>query len=650
MFDFFRNHTRLALGFMLLLIIPSFVFFGVEGYSKFNDGTSMSVAKVDGQNISRGEWDNVHQRSLERARQQMPGTDMRNFDTPQARRDTLDSLVRERTLLVAAQALHLAPSDARLQRLFANDPQFAQLRNPDGSVNRDILALQGMSSEGFAQRLRQEFASQQVLAGVLRSAIAPVSIVNAAIDPLLQRRELQFQRFDPAAYRDKLQPSDAELEAFHKTQAADFKAPEQASIEYVMLDLESLSKANPASDDELRKFSADNGARFTAAEERRASHILINADKALPAAEKDKAKARAASLLAEVRKNPAQFAELARKNSQDSGSAAQGGDLGFFGRGAMVKPFEERAFAMKTGDISDLVETDYGYHIILLTGSQGGQKKPFEEVRAEIEGEVRRASALRRWPELAEQFTNTVYEQSDSLQPVISKLKLDKKTATVFRSVNPGAPGAPGQTGALASPKLLDAVFGNEAVANKRNTDAVEVAPNQLVSARVLQHTPARVLPLAEVKDRVRERLVAQQANGAAVKEGQARLAALQQAKLQGEPLPNAVTVSRAQTQGLPKEVMDTVLRADPAKLPLLTGVSLADGGYVVLRVRSVLPRDPLPGGDDATRTQYTQAWAAAETEAYLIALKRRYKAEIKPGAQSAAQQAAAASASAPAR
>ncbi len=644
MFDFVRNHTRLALGFMLLLIIPSFVFFGVEGYSKFNDGTSMTVAKVDGQNISRGEWDNVHQRSLDRARQQMPGVDVRQFDTPEARRDTLDSLVRERTLLVAAQALHLAPSDARLQRLFATDPQFAQMRNPDGSVNRDILAMQSMSSDNFAQRLRQEFASQQVLAGVLRSAVAPVSIVNAAVDPLLQRRELQFQRFDPAAYREKIQPSDTEIEAFYKTQSADFKAPEQANIEYVLLDLDALSKANPPTDEELRKFYADNSARFTATEERRASHILINADKALPAAEKEKAKARAELLLAEARKNPAQFAELARKNSQDGGSATQGGDLGFFGRGSMVKPFEDRAFAMKQGEISDLVETDYGYHIITLTGSKGGQKRPFDEVRAEIDSEVRRTNALKRWPELAEQFTNTVYEQSDSLQPVITKLKLEKKTATVNRTA---APGAPGQTGALASPKLLDAVFGNEAIANKRNTDAVEVAPNQLVSARVLQHTPARVLPLADVKDRVRERLVVQQANTAANKDGQARLAALQKAPIPGEPLPNAVTVSRAQTQGLPKEVMDAALRADPAKLPLLTGVSLPGGGYVVMRVRSVLPRDPVPGGDEATRSQYTQAWAAAETEAYLGALKRRYKAEIKPEAQSAAVLAAAAAASA---
>ena len=216
MFDFVRNHTRLALGFMLLLIIPSFVFFGVEGYSRFNDGTAASVAKVDGRNISRAEWDNAHQRNVDRVRRQTPTVDVRMLDTPQMRTDTLDGLVRERVLLTAAQAMHLTPSDARIKQIFVSDPQFAQLRNPDGSVNRDILAMQGMSSEMLVEQLRQEFAMQQVLAGVTRTALAPVSIAAAALDPLLQRREVQLQRFDPAAYRSKLNPTDAEVEAYYK--------------------------------------------------------------------------------------------------------------------------------------------------------------------------------------------------------------------------------------------------------------------------------------------------------------------------------------------------------------------------------------------------------------------------------------------------
>lgn len=637
MFDFVRTHTRLALGFMLLLIIPSFVFFGIDGYTRFSGGANTTVAKVDGVSITQAEWESVHQRAVDRVRRQTPDQDAKVLDTPEVRQEALDGLVRDRVLLAAASKMHLAPSDERLKRLFASDPQFAGVRNPDGSVNRELLAMQGMSSEMFAQQLRQQFAVQQVTAGLTRSVVVSQAIAAASLDPLLQRREIQLQRFDPLAYRARINPSDAEIEAYYKAQQASFRSPEQADIEYVLLDIDSMSKGVTVSDEELRKFYADNAARYTTPEERRASHVLVKTDKDGSSADKARAKARAEELLAQARKNPAVFAELARKNSEDPGTAAQGGDLDFFGRGAMVKPFETAAFTLKQGDISDVFETDFGFHFLTVTGVRGGQKKPFEDVRAELDAELRKAKAKAEWAKVAEQFTNTVYEQSDSLQPVIDKLKLDKKTAAVQRTPAPGA------TGPLASAKLLDAVFGNEAVANKRNTDAVEVAPNQLVSARVLKHSPARTLALAEVKDAVRERLVLQMAAEQARKDGIARVAALRQAPT--ESLPTALTVSRAQTQGAPKMVIDAVMAADASKLPAVLGVDLQAQGYLVLRVLQVLPREAAPGGDEALRGQFAQAWGVAESEAYMAALKKRFKAEITPGARLGAD-----AASAPAR
>lgn len=635
MFDFVRNHTRLALGFMLLLIIPSFVFFGIDGYTKFRDSGNATVATVDGVAITRGEWESAHQRSVDRVRRQSPDLDPKRLDTPELRGETLNALMRERVVAAAARSMQLAPTDARLQRLFVTDPQFASIRNPDGSVNRELLGMQGMTSEMFSQQLRQDLAARQVLGGVARTAVAPAALAATSLDPLLQRREVQIQRFDPVAYRAKISPSDADIEAFYKEQQAQFKAPEQADIEYVVLDLEALGKGVTIGDAELRKFYDDNAARFGTPEERRASHVLIKTEKDASAADKAKAKARAEELLAQARKNPAGFAELARKNSQDAGSAAQGGDLDFFGRGAMVKAFETAAFSLKAGEISDVFETEFGYHFLTVTGVRGGQKKPFEEVRAEIDNELRRAKGKAEWAKVAEQFTNTVYEQSDSLQPVIDKLKLTKQTATVQR--NP----APGTTGVLASGKLLEAVFSNEAVANKRNTDAVETAPNQLVSARVVKHSPARTLALAEVKDRVRDRLVGKLSAEQARSEGKARLEALKKAP--GEALTTTLTLSRAQSQGAPKALMDAVMQADGDKLPAVLGVDLQEQGYVVVRVVKVLPREPAPGGEDTLRGQFAQAWAAAESDAYLAALKKRFKAQIKDGATMSADSASAA-------
>ena len=558
MFDFVRNHSRLVLGFLLLLIVPSFVFFGVQGYSRFTEAGNETVAKVGGVAITRAEWEAAHARNVERVRRQSPDIDAQLLDTPQARRDTLEGMLRERVLLAAANDLQLYPSVSRMAMLFDSDPQFAGLRGPDGRISRDLLASQGMTPEMFDQRLRQDFAMRQVLAGITQTPLAPAATAAAAIDPLFQRREVQLQRFDPAAFLARANPSDAEIEAHYKANEARFQAAEQAQIEYVVLDLEPLAKATVVPEADLRAYYAENARRYTVAEERRASHILINAPQGAPAAERQQARERAEALLAEVRSNPASFAAVARKNSQDPGSAERGGDLDFFGRGAMVKPFEDAVFAMKRGEISNVIESDFGFHIITLTDLRGGEKKPFEAVRAEIEAEVRKSLAQRRWAEAAEQFTNTVYEQADSLEPVVESLKLEKRTATVQRTPTPGA------TGALASPKLLQAVFATDSLRNKRNTDAVEVGPNQLASARVVTHTPARTLPLAEVHSAVRARLVQEQSAALARKEGEARLASLRAAP--GEALPITLTVSRPQPQGLPPQVLDAALGADASR------------------------------------------------------------------------------------
>ncbi|MFT3821877.1 MAG: SurA N-terminal domain-containing protein [Rubrivivax sp.] len=634
MFDFVRTHSKLMLGLMVLLIFPSFIFFGIQGYSRFTDGSAADVAKVDGRGITRAEWEAAHKRQVERTRQQMPGVDAKLLDTPEFQRQTLDALVQEYVLRSAAFKLHLLPSDDRLARLFRADPALAGLRNADGTINRDLLAAQGMSAEGFTEQLRQDYALRQVLAAVRATGFVPPADANAALDAMLQRRDIQFERFDPAAYAAKVNPGDAELQAYYKAHEKDFVAPEQAGIEYVLLDLDTIGRDISLPEAELRKYYDENIARYTTAEERRASHILIKADKDLPAADRAKAKARAEALLAEVRKSPAGFAELARKQSEDTGSAGQGGDLDFFGRGAMVKPFEDAVFAMKVGEISPVIESDFGYHIIALTAVRGGEKKPFEQVRPEIEAEVRKSLAQKKYAEAAEQFSETVYQQYDSLQPVVDKLKLRKHTATVARAPAPGA------SGPLASEKLLAAVFGNEALKNKRNTDAVEVGPNQMASARVVKYEPAHTLPLAEVKDRVRAAVVAEQSAALARKDGEARLAAARQNEA---ALPNTATVSRVQPQNLPRAAIDAVLRADLSKGPVAVGVDAGEQGYVVARVLKLQPRERPPGGDAPLIAQVDQAWAAAETEAYLEALKKRFKAEIKTDVVQQALQAASA-------
>jgi peptidyl-prolyl cis-trans isomerase D len=625
MFEFVRTHTKLLQFMLVLLIFPSFIFFGIQGYSRFMDGGAATVAKVDGHAITRAEWDQAHQRQVERLRQQFPNIDVKLFDNPNTRRETLETLVNERLLLAEAYKEHLTVSDERLRRIFVENPQFAAFRNPDGSLNQTMVQAQGMTSEGFVAQLRQELGMQQVLRGVVQSGVAPAGVAGSALDALFQRRTIAYQRFDAKAYAAKIVPTDAEIEAYHKAHESEFTAPEQATIDYVVLDLEALKKGITLSDKDLRDYYEQNKARYTVAEERRARHILIAADKDASADAKSKARARAEALLAEARKTPAAFAELAKKNSADSGSAAQGGDLDWSGRGAMVsKALEDAVFALKPGEIGPLVESEFGFHVIKLEGVRGGDTQSFDSVRASIAEEVGRQQAAKKWAEAAEQFTNTVYEQADSLQPVIDKLKLDKRSATVLRRPAAGA------TGALGSAKLLDAVFGNDSVRSKRNnTDAIEVGPNQLAAAHVTQYQPARTLPLAEVRERVRERVVAARAAELARQDGEAKLAQVKAAS--ATELPDKTTLSRQQRQDMPTALVDAVLRADAGKLPVPLGVDLGEGGYVVARIDAVLPRESLDDGP--SREQYGQAWSSAETRAYLEALKQRFKAEVRAGA-----------------
>jgi peptidyl-prolyl cis-trans isomerase D len=627
MFETVRKHNKLMFVVFMPLVFVSFVFFGIQGYNRMREGGAAQVARVDGQHITQAEWDAAHRRTVEQARARMPGLDAKLLDTPEFKRQTLEQLVRDRVLFAAASRGHLTASNERLMRELQSIPQLAALKRPDGSFDLDaykvLVQSQGRSIESFEASLRQDITLRQVLGVIESSATTGQTAAQDALEALLQKREVQVLRFDPKDYVKGIEPSDQELAAYHQAHENEFRAPEQAQIEYVVLDLEAIAKNLTVPEEELRKSYEENASRYTVAEERRASHILIKAPKDAPKAERDKAKAKAEALLEQIRKAPGSFADVAKKNSDDPGSAEHGGDLDFFGRGAMVKPFEDAVYAMKVGEISNVVETDFGYHIIRLDAVRGGQKKPFEAVRAELEADAKKQLASKEFAADAERFQNLVNKDADTFDGVVRELKLAKHTATVRRDPAPGA------SGPLASPKLLEAVFSPESIKSKLNTEAVESAPNQLVSARIVTHTPSRVRPLAEVTAQVRERVIQQQAAAKAKKAGEDKLAALKAAD-SAAGLPAAVTISRTDPAGQPRAVIDTVLKADASKLPQWLGVDLAGQGYAVVRLDAVknLPADAPEIKQLLPR--YAAAWGQAEAQAYYKALERRFKVKYE--------------------
>lgn len=623
MFDSFRKYNKVIMGLLFLLIIPSFVLFGVDRYQ--GGGQGEKVARVDGTDITRPEWDAQHRNEIDRIRQQAPNIEPGLLDSDAARYATLERMVRDRVLAAAASKSNMTVSEERLARLFAEDPGLASFRTADGKFDRErFMRATGRTPEQYEASVRADLATQQVLLGISGTAFATPAQAAATLNAFYDRREVQVARFNPGDFAPKVNVSDADLEAYYKQHVAQFQVPEQASIEYLVLDLEAAKKNIAIKEADLRSYYDQNAARFGTKEERRASHILISAPASAPAAEREKARAKAQQLLAEVKKAPGTFADVARKNSQDPGSAEKGGDLDFVTRGAMVKPFEDAMFALKKGEISDVVETEFGYHIIQLNDIKPAVIQPFEQARAAIENEVRSQQATQEFAKAAESFTDIVYQQPDSLKPAADKLKLTIQTASKV-----GRMPAPGAAGALASRNFLNALFAADSLERKHNTEAIEIGPNQLASGRVTQYSPARSLPFEEVKDKVRTQLVTERAAALAKTEGEAKLAAWQ-AKPADASFGAAVTVSRLETQSQPVPVIEGALRADPAKLPSLVGVDLGAQGYAVVRVNKTVPRTPpAPEAAHQETQQVAQAVAAAENAAYYDMLKSRFKAEI---------------------
>jgi peptidyl-prolyl cis-trans isomerase D len=625
MFEFVRNHNRVLQGALLVLILPSFVFFGIQGYDSFlsDDGV---VAKVGKQKITQAEWDAAVRTLADRTRSESENVDPAMFDTPQFKQRALDLLLRDYIMSTAARDQLLRAPDARLIRLFGTLPDFAALRNADGTLNTKILEAQGMSPVQFQERLREQISVGQVLSGVESTATPSNAATQLTVGALFQVREVQWMQVDPKKFAATLNPTPEQLRKYFEQpeKAAAFKTPESADVQYVILDLESLKQRASITEEELRKSYDENKARFTKDEERRASHILIKAEKSAPAAARQAARARAEKLLAEVGKAPGQFAELARKNSEDAGSASNGGDLDYFGRGAMVKPFEDAAFALKPGQLSGIVESDFGYHIIQLTDIRATSTQPFEQVRAELEEDARKELARKTYAEAAEKFTNMVYEQTDSLKPVADELKLTviaaqgvKRVPEQFNGKNP-----------LANPRVLEALFNESNRSKGRNTEAIEIAPNTLVSARVVKHFPAARPAFEAVQAQVRERWINEESLKLAKQEAEKQLALAKQSP-DKVSMPAPVEMSRKTQFGQPAAVLEAALRVPADKLPTWTTVDMGSMGTVLMKVNKVLPLKVTPEESAQSLVQYGTFWGKAEADAYVRAMRRDYDVKI---------------------
>lgn len=615
----FANKKIVKWIFAIFLIIP-FGLFGIDFYFRSPTGGDV-VATVGRQRIGAGEFDEALRRQAELYRQQFRGQfDASIMDNPEIRRAVLERLVNERLLSIGSERAGIRIPDKALAERIAAEPAF----QVDGHFSKEryeqVARTMNLTPVGLDERLRQDFREQQYRSAIADTAFVPKATLDGFIRLSEQSREVEVVTLAPDSYLDKAKVTPEQVKAYYDGHAKEFTTPEQAKVDYVELSTDALAAQAKVSPDDMQRSYDEQvkSGKLGQVEQRRASHILITVKSDAPEAEKKAALAKARDIAARVRKHPAEFAAIARKESQDPGSAAQGGDLGFFSRGAMVKPVEEAAFAAKKGEIVGPVESDFGYHVIEVTDIHPARVKTLAEATPEIEATLKKQAASRLMAEDAENFSNMVYEQSESLKPVADALKLAIQSSGWIQKGLPATPPI------LSNPKLQAEIFSDDSIKAKRNTSAIEVSPNVLVAAHVVDHKPAQLQPLDSVKANIEGRLKREQALALAAADGAAKLKELQAGKDAGLKWPAPLAVSRQKPGGLFPTVIDRIFRADAKKLPAYVGVESPLGYSLVQLTKVIEPEKIDPAQREALAGRLRDAVVGEELDAALASLRER--------------------------
>ncbi|MCX7673932.1 MAG: SurA N-terminal domain-containing protein [Thiobacillaceae bacterium] len=611
MLEKIRSHAqgwiaKIILGFIAL----TFAVWGVNWYFE-GGGQSAPAITVNDESVSQQEFNDVLRQLRE---------DTRAQDDAALRRQVTEQLVNTRLIISAARQAGMQVGEAQVSAFLANldvfkeNGQFSQQRLQAWLRNR------GLTPAAFAQMAQQDLLLRQFQAAYGEGAVAAMASAGHLGRLLAQKRVVRERLYHIDHYINAVHIDDKAVAAEYEANRQAYKTPAQVRVRYLVLSPDVLAARVQIDDSAARQYYEANTARYQEPEQRRAAHILIRTEPGMDAQAKAQARAKAEQLLKEVRANPARFAELARQHSQDPVSAAQGGDLGAFTRDMMVKPFADAVFAMQPGEVRGPVETEFGYHIIRLDKVIPGSRLGFEVVKNDILQELRQQEAQRRFAEVADRFGNLVYEQPDSLEPAARELGLtEQESGWISRQQ--------AEPRLLAHPRLIDALFSPDALQKRHNTEAVEVSPNVLVAARVIDYRPEGERPLQEVAAEIRLKLAARAARDQAVAAGHSALKAAQ-AGTEPTGLGAPMTVSRLQAMNLPVEAVRAIFRARADRLPTYVGVETREG-YRLYRIEAVQQEDLGPEQVRLVRRDLQRMIAQEELRALLKDLRARAEIEV---------------------
>lgn len=620
MLQAFREHKRWLMFIAMVLIIPSFVVTGIYSYNRMMNDTDNAVVKVGEAAITPQMFDNAKREQLERLRQSM-GEEFRAniLDNEQARSDLLRSLMDEAAVSQTVAANHVFVTQAEAIALIKNADGLKQNGKFSPELYKQFLAGQGKSDEQFVAEIQRDLAKEALVGAVTNTYPVPKALVEQMHEILTEERQVQTLIVNATDYVGEMTVSDDEAKAYYEAHAKDFVQPEHVKAQYVVLSPENFKdqKANP---EDLKTYYEQNKNRWTSPEQRRASHILIDFGSDKAAAQK-----KAEDILAQAKADPSKFADLAKQYSADTGSAASGGDLSYFGRGMMVKPFEDAVFGAKEGDIVGPVESEFGYHVIYVTGVQPAAVKPFEAVKTEIEREYAEQMAVQVFSKKAEEFTNLVYEQPDSLEPAAEKFGL--KIETVDNVTREGVKDP--ELRRLITDHVVESLFSTECLKEKQNTSAMEVSANTLVAARVMEYKPQAQQPFEEVRASIEEAIKLDKASKKALEVGSAKLAAIQK-NPSTEGFSTEVWVSRRDPKGQPEELVNAELSYPDTKLPAFIGTQVKGGAYIISRISQVRKHQATPEETAGLSRELASIYGEADRLGYLEALTASLGVEMK--------------------
>lgn len=588
-----RDKVMGWLGWIIIgLIIVTFALFGLGSY--LQDKTRVFAAKVDDVEITPRDLAAAYQQQRAQL-EEMLGDNFKPglIDDQALKRRALDTLINRSLLLQAARSDGMAVSDQLLAATIHAIPAFQVDGEFSEELYQQFLMQRGATAAGFEEDTRSSLAAEQLVNGLSRTVFVAPYELERAYSLQEQQRDFSYAIVPASAFETDVAISDEEIAQYYSDHGDQFMIPERIRLAYVRLTAEQLSANVEIDDAQLQAYYEERKQALQTLEQRRASHILIQIAADADEATVEAARVKAADLLARIG-NGEDFSKLAQEFSDDPGSAANGGDLGFFSKGAMVPEFEASVFSLNEGEVSDLVRTQFGFHIIKLTEVRASEIPPLDQVRDELLAEMQKRHAGDLFYGQLEQLTDLSYEVPDSLEETAGALGVQVQTSDWVTA--DGGPGI-GQY-----PQVMVAAFSDDVLEAGNNSEPVEVGESDVIVVRVAEREAAHRAPLDEVKDRITKILTSRKAAQAAKDRGESLLEKLQQGAAMDALKEHAGTditvetvddVKRSATDH-PAEIIKAAFSLEkPAPgSPVDHGMALPSGDYAVIRLTAVKDGD----------------------------------------------------------